>query len=43
MVEETAKSARRRIADALAEPNSDLLLLMNLLVSSRRNEAVYEE
>jgi AcrR family transcriptional regulator len=43
IVEETSKSARRRIADALAEPNSDLLLLVNLLISSRRNEAVYEE
>ena len=40
---DTAKIARRRIADALAAPDSDLLLLVNLLVASRRNEAVYEE
>ena len=40
---ETGKIARRRLADSLSEPNSDLLLLVNLLVASRRNEAVYEE
>lgn len=43
IVADKGKIARRRIADSLSQPNNELLLLVNLLVASRRNEAVYEE
>ena len=43
MVAESAKASRGRLANALTDPSSDLLLLVNLMVSSRRNEAVFEE
>ncbi len=39
----TGKAARRRIADSVSQPSNDLMLLVNLLVASRRIEAVYEE
>ena len=39
----TGKAARRRLADSLSQPSNELMLLVNLLVASRRIEAVYEE
>jgi AcrR family transcriptional regulator len=40
---DTGKAARRRLADSLSQPSDDLMLLVNLLIASRRIEAVYEE
>jgi AcrR family transcriptional regulator len=39
----TGKAARRRLAESVCQPSKDLLLLVNLLIVSRRIEAVYEE
>ena len=39
---DAARAARRRVADALSEPDSDLALLVSLLMVARRNEALGE-